>query len=912
MISRKERIDSAKIASSSSRPTGSVAASVTQPSDQNSKKISVASNGTSKSKIVADTHSSSTTTYKENGKERDRKEAVKVKANKMLKTALKLKEIESRKPSYNAVIAPASDMSKGFRVDASGAVQPQRIETVTNMSAPREVKTGFKKNDNNSINSYSLAGGRDGLKDTAPLNSNMHSSSSSSSRLKNPHLQEEYKALRMKEKQEKADKIKALENKEKVGHPRTIENVDTREFGYSLPNSIMIIQKEKQEKADRMKAEEANKEKAALSKAIDDAKINQKVREIKSSSNNVVMIQKFGSLNEEAYTCISQLWGGNRSLFERWRTSRTIPGLYWEYLLSADDFQSRGFSININKSNFEIIQVFDLDPVEVDSAGAALLRHIVDSSYAVFCGQTPIPTVDVVMIVNSQGLAGISICEQLHSMNIYSNAAYYLVAFSMNSLFAPKPIPEPVIVPSIIPKQISGPSGDIRGIGSYSYPQGMDRAPTHYRTDTVQPPQITGMPHKPSNVEHSCQMPRMPYNTQPQCQIPEMLYNTQSQYQMPEMRYNTQLQHQMPRMPHNTQSQYQIPGAHHAMGVHPIPQMASQSTSPQTTSQYLSSVSNSFSNSMSADNFQNTFKLSQPEVVNTNVRSSLEKTEKRKKKEKERDKVKGREKERGHEKGYKRSDHAKGEGHNESKDFRGGEKSSVADRKDTGRDRGKISSNHEQDHDRVATSRGFTQFHSNSRDVRPVDRDIDRVKERDSKSNKHEEYASGRRMPDPSVSTSIPMNMDIGVVYTGDDYELTSTASTLNGTKIRMLADVVDPEETGYMNQYHGNKYSNAVQNDKISRKGGNNSAIGAKSSSSKVKNGITKHYGICHFFTKGTCNRGDKCPREHIDPKLGSRTGTVPIGTIQYTGCGSVGHHVEQCSDNDHFRSLSSVGKKW
>ena len=902
MISRKERIDSAKIASSSSRPTGSVAASVTQPSDQNSKKISVASNGTSKSKIVADTHSSSTTTYKENGKERDRKEAVKVKANKMLKAALKLKEIESRKPSYNAVIAPASDMSKGFRVDASGAVQPQRIETVTNMSAPREVKTGFKKNDNNSINSYSLAGGRDGLKDTAPLNSNMHSSSSS--RLKNPHLQEEYKALRMKEKQEKADKIKALENKEKVGHPRTIENVDTREFGYSLPNSIMIIQKEKQEKADRMKAEEANKEKAALSKAIDDAKINQKVREIKSSSNNVVMIQKFGSLNEEAYTCISQLWGGNRSLFERWRTSRTIPGLYWEYLLSADDFQSRGFSININKSNFEIIQVFDLDPVEVDSAGAALLRHIVDSSYAVFCGQTPIPTVDVVMIVNSQGLAGISICEQLHAMNIYSNAAYYLVAFSMNSLFAPKPIPEPVIVPSIIPKQILGPSGDIRGIGSYSYPQGMDRAPTHYRTDTVQPPQITGMPHKPSNVEHSCQMPRMPYNTQ-------------SQYQMPEMPYSIQSQYQMPRMPYNAQSQYQMPVVpHHAMCVHPIPQMASQSTSPQTPSQYFSSVLNSFANSISADNFQNTFKLSQPEVVNTNVRSSLEKTEKRKKKEKERDKVKGREKEkeRGHEKGYKRSDHAKGEGHNESKDFRGGENSSVADRKDTGRDRGKISSNHQQDHDRAATSRSFTRFHSNSRDVRPMDRGIDKVKERDSNSYKHEEYNSGRRMSDPSVSTYIPMNMDIGKVYTGDDYEMTSTASPLNGPKKRKLADVEDPEEIGNMNPYNGNKYSNAVQNDKESRKGGNKSAIGAKSSSSssKVENGVKKHFDICHYFTKGKCDRGDKCRREHVDPKLGPRTGTVPIGTNQCTRCGSVGHHVEQCSDNHHFRSLSSAGKKW
>ena len=909
---------------------------MTQPSDQNSKKTSVASNGTSKSKIVADSYSSSTTTYKENGKERDRREAVKVKASKMLKTALKLKEIESRKPSYNAVIAPASDMSQGFRVDAYGAVQPQRIETVTDMSAPREVKTGFKKNDNNSINSSSLAGGRDSLKDAAPLNS-----SSSSSRLKNPHLQEEYKALRMKEKQEKADKIKALENKEKVGHPRTIENVDTREFGYSLPNSIMIIQKEKQEKADRMKAEEANKEKAALSKAIDDAKINQKVREIKSSSNNVVMIQKFGSLNEEAYTCISQLWGGNRSLFERWRTSRTIPGLYWEYLLSADDFQSRGFSININKSNFGKIQVFDLDPVEVDTAGAALLRHIVDSSYAVFCGQTPIPTVDVVMIVNSQGLAGISICEQLHSMNIYSNAAYYLVAFSMNSLFAPKPIPEPVIVSSIIPKQISGPPGEIRGIGCYSYPQGMDRAPTHYRTATVQPLQITGMPHKPNNVENTYQMPIMPYNTQPQCQMlempyntqpqcqmprmpyntqsqyqmPEMPYTTQSQYQMPEMPYSIQSQYQMPRMPYNAQSQYQMPVVpHHAMCVHPIPQMASQSTSPQTPSQYFSSVLNSFANSISADNFQNTFKLSQPEVVNTNVRSSLEKTEKRKKKEKERDKVKGREKERGHEKGYKRSDHAKGEGHNESKDFRGGENSSVADRKDTGRDRGKISSNHQQDHDRAATSRSFTRFHSNSRDVRPMDRGIDKVKERDSNSYKHEEYNSGRRMSDPSVSTYIPMNMDIGKVYTGDDYEMTSTASPLNGPKKRKLADVEDPEEIGNMNPYNGNKYSNAVQNDKESRKGGNKSAIGAKSSSSssKVENGVKKHFDICHYFTKGKCDRGDKCRREHVDPKLGPRTGTVPIGTNQCTRCGSVGHHVEQCSDNHHFRSLSSAGKKW
>ena len=871
-------MNAAEMASSSSsaRPIGNVNATATQSYGNNSKKTSVSSNGSSKSKFAADAF----------GKEKERREPERLKASKVaLKMALKLKEIESKRPSFNAVIAPASDITQGLRGDTYGAGPPQRIETVTDRRAPREVTTGFNKHDNNhATSSSSLSGSRYSLKDAGSLNTSIYSSSSSSSRLpqKNPHLQEQFKASR----KEKADKIKALETqKEQTALPRTVEHVDIRELEYSMPNNVVNIQKGNQVNADKIMADVA-KENADFLKATENAKINQQLKKLKSSSSNdVVMIQKFGSLNEEAYTKISPLWGSNRSLFERWRLSKTIPGLFWEYVLSADDFKNKGFSININKSNFDKIQVFDLDPVDKDSTGAALLRHIVDPSYAVFCGQTPLAAVDVVMIVNSESLAGMSIREQLQSMGVISDAAYHLVAFSSNSLFTPKLVPEPLIVPTIIPKQTSAPLAGIRGSGSYTDPQNMVRAPAQYRVDIAQPLQNTGVSCNANYVEHSNQMPRMQHNIQPN-------------NQMPGMQHNIQPQHQMPGMPHRAEY----------LGF--VPQMAGPSTYPETTAQYLSSVSNRFSNSMSAENFQSSLKLAPCIAVDSNVRPSPGKIVKGKKKDKEkrREKEKGqdkeKEKERGRENGRKRPEYASGEGRKESRDFRGGEKSFVADRLVTGKDRGAVSSNYQQDHAPTSSRseidpRDFIRSHSHSRDIREKDRDMDRVNERSSKSTNHGEHASRRRASDPSVSTSIPMSVDIGIVYTGDDNVMPLAASALDGPKKRRLADVEDTEDVGHVNPCQSTKYSNGVQIDKDSRKGGSNShnsAVGAKSSSSnnKVVSGVNKHPGICRFFTRGTCNKGDKCPWEHVDPKVGPRTGTgtgtVPMGAS---------HHVEQISNN-------------
>ena len=785
-----------------------------------------------RSKVGNDNYAQTATSLREKDKERgglDRNKSFKTSS----KMALKLKEREKEKeeykrPSFSAVIAPASAFIQGSRPSMSSANIPsQRIDTTSDRTTPREVSTGFKRTESRlsafSSSSSSYPNAKDSVRDHGASSSSIHNINSRVP-LKNPQLQEEYKAQRLKAKQDEAERLKA--------------------------------------------EEDIRKDKANFSKTVDDVKMKNKIKELVSSRpNNVVMIQKFGSLNEEVFTCISQVWGSNRNLLNRWETSSTIPGLFWEYLVSATDFKNRGFTININLSSIDKIQIFDLDPLEADSSGAALLRHIVDSSYAVFCGQSPSSFVDVVMIVNSQGLAGVSICEQLGAMNIYSDAGYYLVAFSKNSLFAPPPqavIPPPVVVPvPIISHKPQGPPPAIRGSGNFMDPQIMIPPPIQYNTNLA-PPQY--------------QMPGMPYNTN----------NVLPQYHMPGMPYNSHF-------------------------LHPVTQINESAAYPETTAQYLRDVSNSISNSVSADKFQNSFRVTQPTSSNHEGRETSAKSKKAKKREKGKEKGKERDKEREKEREriYKPSASFDSDGtaqnfissssssssriKDKDKDYRGGRNSeyyAASGGNDIGKDRGVAEvtlSKHQpgpRDYpDRLSLSMGgdraFSRSNSSSRDIR--ERDIVRSKD----SSIREEYiAGGRRRSDPSVYSANSISMDIGVVYTGDDPILPLTASTVNGVKKRRHADVEDNEEMETFNPYRNNNSNNDDKNGKKRNNGDSsnnnnnnnnndnnnktttgrsNSNVGVKKSNNKGdKSAYVNYAQQCHFYAKGTCNKGNKCPRLH------------------------------------------------
>jgi Zinc finger C-x8-C-x5-C-x3-H type (and similar) len=174
-------------------------------------------------------------------------------------------------------------------------------------------------------------------------------------------------------------------------------------------------------------------------------------RYLQYQKDSTVMLQCFGSLLEEAFTCVSQLWGNDHSLMDRWSQSESLPKLHWEYMLSEDDFKSRGFTIVINPSTVDTVQVFGLDPLEKESAGSSVLRMVVDSAFAIFCGQVPSMKTDVVMLVHGEASSGRSIGKQLAAMNIHHEFCYYLVAFSRNALFTEEPVrvPSPPPLPPV-------------------------------------------------------------------------------------------------------------------------------------------------------------------------------------------------------------------------------------------------------------------------------------------------------------------------------------------------------------------------------------------------------------------------------------------------------------------------------
>ena len=199
-------------------------------------------------------------------------------------------------------------------------------------------------------------------------------------------------------------------------------------------------------------AEENEAKKAAeglksIKRVMEDVVMKETLRKhIDAQPRSVVMIQRFGSLKEESYTCVSQLWGNDSSLIERWSLSEYPPELYWEYMVSEDDFKERGFSIVINASTVDTVQVYGLNPLEKESAGTSLLKKIVDSSFVIFCGQMPTIKADVIMIVNSEAVSGRMIAKQLSKLKVHHEHNYFLVAFSKKALFTLEPpeIIEPV------------------------------------------------------------------------------------------------------------------------------------------------------------------------------------------------------------------------------------------------------------------------------------------------------------------------------------------------------------------------------------------------------------------------------------------------------------------------------------
>ena len=207
-------------------------------------------------------------------------------------------------------------------------------------------------------------------------------------------------------------------------------------------------------------AEQAEAQKAAeglksVKRVMEDVVMKETLRKhVDAQPGSVVMIQRFGSLLEESYTCVSQLWGNDSSLMERWSLCEYPPELYWEYMVSEDDFKERGFSIVINASTVDTVQVYGLNPLEKESAGTSLLKKIVDSSFVIFCGQMPTIKADVIMIVNSEAVSGRMIAKQLSKLKVHHEHNYFLVAFSKNALFTPE-LPEIIEPMYVAPLPVS-------------------------------------------------------------------------------------------------------------------------------------------------------------------------------------------------------------------------------------------------------------------------------------------------------------------------------------------------------------------------------------------------------------------------------------------------------------------------
>jgi hypothetical protein len=240
--------------------------------------------------------------------------------------------------------------------------------------------------------------------------------------------------------------------------PKVYENSTYTEARQPLKNP----EKQAEFKAARLKklqaASELTNAEAAQLEAVkkkhefDDFVMKVKLqRYLQYQKDSAVMLQCFGSLLEEAFTCVSQLWGNDRSLMDRWSQSESLPKLHWEYMLSEDDFRSRGFTIVINPSTVDTVQVFGLDPLEKESAGSSVLRMVVDSAFAIFCGQVPSMKTDVVMLVHGEASSGRSIGKQLAAMNVHHEFCYYLVAYSRNALFTDEPVraPSPPPLPPV-------------------------------------------------------------------------------------------------------------------------------------------------------------------------------------------------------------------------------------------------------------------------------------------------------------------------------------------------------------------------------------------------------------------------------------------------------------------------------
>ena len=244
--------------------------------------------------------------------------------------------------------------------------------------------------------------------------------------------------------------------------------------------------------AEENEAKKAVEDLKNVKRVMEDVKMKETLRKhLDAQPGSVVMIQRFGSLKEESYTCVSQLWGSDDSLLERWSMSEYPPELYWEYMLSEDDFRERGFSIVINASTVDTVQVYGLNPLEKESAGTSLLKKIVDSSFVIFCGKMPIIKADVIMIVNSEAVSGLMIGKQLSKLKVHHEHNYFLVAFSNNALFIPEPpdVPEPVYLappPLPLPQSLAMNYSQVGGSAVYDTPGIPGNIPYYHSTEQEQ------------------------------------------------------------------------------------------------------------------------------------------------------------------------------------------------------------------------------------------------------------------------------------------------------------------------------------------------------------------------------------------------------------------------------------------
>lgn len=244
---------------------------------------------------------------------------------------------------------------------------------------------------------------------------------------------------------------------------RPMTSYESESYTPSLSRLLSLKNPEKQAefKAERLRKRQAEEDERRYSDTtvsappahhvVEDIIMKERLRRVlEYQPDCYIMIQHFGSLVEQVFTFISQLWGRNKSLAECWKSSESLPELHWEYMLSENDFRERGFNIVINDSTAESMQVFGLDPLIRDSAGTSLLKTIVDSSFAIFCGQVPVAKMktDVIMIVHADAVSGKSIGKQLTACNVHYESSYFLVAFSRNSLLTPQPL-APVVAPVI-------------------------------------------------------------------------------------------------------------------------------------------------------------------------------------------------------------------------------------------------------------------------------------------------------------------------------------------------------------------------------------------------------------------------------------------------------------------------------